>query len=282
MKYFLPIFLAAALAAPALAAERIVSTAGAITETLYAIGANEELVAADVSSVYPVEATKLPSVGYARQLSAEGILSVNPTMVLVTEDAGPPEVLQQLEAAKVKVVKLSNKHTPEAAVERIVKIGEAVNRPAEAAKLADSVRADLDAAKALVAGAPGRPTVLFIYARGGGTMNVSGAGTSAEAIIELAGGKNAVTGYENYKPLTAEGAVAAAPDFILVTSRGLEASGGVDGLLKQPGLALTPAGKEKRVIAMDDLFLLGFGPRVGQAAKELCEKLHADSKSAQR
>jgi iron complex transport system substrate-binding protein len=113
-------------------------------------------------------------------------------------------------------------------------------------------------------------------------MNVSGTGTSADAIIELAGGKNAVTGYENYKPLTAEGAVAAAPEFILVTSRGLEASGGVDGLLKQPGLALTPAGKEKRVIAMDDLLLLGFGPRVGQAAKELCEKLHADPKSAQR
>lgn len=282
MKSLFPVLLAAVLAIPAHAAERIVSTAGAITETIYALGAQGELVAADVSSVYPAEATKLPSVGYARQLSAEGILSVNPTLVLVTEDAGPPEVLQQLETAKVKVVKLSNKHTPEAALERIQKIGEAVGRPAEAAKLVESVSADLDAAKALVASAKGKPSVLFIYARGGGTMNVSGTGTSADAIIELAGGKNAVTGYENYKPLTAEGAVAAAPDFILVTSRGLEASGGVDGLLKQPGIALTPAGKEKKIIAMDDLLLLGFGPRVGQAAKELCEKLHADPKSAQR
>lgn len=282
MKSLFPVLLAAVLAIPVHAAERTVSTAGAITETIYALGAQDELVAADVSSVYPPEATKLPSVGYARQLSAEGILSVNPTLVLVTEDAGPPEVLQQLESAKVKVVKLSNKHTPEAALERIQKIGEAVGRPAEAAKLVQSVSADLDAAKALVASAKGTPSVLFIYARGGGTMNVSGTGTSADAIIELAGGKNAVTGYENYKPLTAEGAVAAAPDFILVTSRGLEASGGVDGLLKQPGIALTPAGKDKKIIAMDDLLLLGFGPRVGQAAKELCEKLHSDPKSVQR
>lgn len=282
MKSLFPVLLAAVLVIPVHAAERIVSTAGAITETIYALGAQDELVAADISSVYPPEATKLPSVGYARQLSAEGILSVNPTLVLVTEDAGPPEVLQQLESAKVKVVKLSNKHTPEAALERIQKIGEAVGRSTEAAKLVESVNADLDAAKALVASVKSKPSVLFIYARGGGTMNVSGTGTSADAIIELAGGKNAVTGYENYKPLTAEGAVAAAPDFILVTSRGLEASGGVEGLLKQPGIALTPAGKDKKVIAMDDLLLLGFGPRVGQAAKELCEKLHSDSKSAQR
>lgn len=273
-------FLAAILSVvPLHAADRIVSTAGSITETLYALGAQEGLVAADVSSVYPVEATKLPSVGYARQLSAEGILSMNPTLVLVTEDAGPPEVVKQVENTGVKVVRLSNKHTPEAAVERILKIGEAVSKSAEAAKLAEALRADLEAAKALVANVPGRPKVLFIYARGGGTMNVSGTGTSADAIIELAGGSNAVTGYENYKPLTAEGAVAAAPDVILVTSRGLESAGGVEALLKQPGLSLTPAGKAGRVVAMDDLYLLGFGPRLGQAAKELCEQLHPTPKT---
>lgn len=280
MKIFYPVFAAVLSVVPLQAADRIVSAAGAITETLYALGAQEGLVAVDVSSVHPVEATKLPQVGYARQLSAEGILSMNPTVVLVTEDAGPPEVVKQVESTGVKVLRLSNKHTPEAAVERIVKIGGAVNRPAEAAKLAESMRADLDAAKALVSSAPERPKVLFIYARGGGTMNVSGSGTSADAIIELAGGTNAVRGYENYKPLTAEGAVAAAPDVILITTRGLQSAGGVEALLKQPGLALTPAGKAGRVIAMDDLYLLGFGPRLGQAARELCEQLHPAPKTA--
>ena len=280
MKQILFVLLAAC-ALSAQAAERIVSTAGAITETLYALGAQGDLVAADVSSVYPVEATKLPSVGYARQLSAEGILSMNPTVVLVTEDAGPPEVLKQLDAAKVKVVTLSNQHTPEATLERIVKIGEAVGRTGAAEQLAEKVRAELDAAKAQVDGAPGRPKVLFIYARGGGTMNVSGTGTSADAIITLAGGSNAVTGYANYKPLTAEGAVEAAPDVILLTTRGMESSGGVEGLLKQPGLALTPAGKAKNIVVMDDLLLLGFGPRLGQAVQELFEKLHPAPRTAQ-
>ena len=105
-------------------------------------------------------------------------------------------------------------------------------------------------------------------------MNVAGRRTAADSIIALAGGRNAVEGYEGYKPLTAEAAAGAAPDVILVTSRGLETSGGVDELLKQPGLSLTPAGKARRVIAMDDLLLLGFGPRLGQAAKELCDQLH--------
>lgn len=265
------------LAASALslqAAERVVSGAGSLTETIVALGAADELVAVDVSSVYPEAVTKLPKIGYARTLSAEGILSMKPTLVLVTEDAGPPEVLGQIESAGVKVVKLPNQHTPEAAVARVEAVGKALGRTDEAAKLVAAMKEELSAAESAVAKAPERPKVLFIYARGGGVMNVSGTGTAADAIIGLAGGTNAVTEYEHYKPLTAEGAVAAAPDYILVTTRGLQAAGGIDGLLEQPGLALTPAGKEKRVIAMDDLLLLGFGPRLGEATQELFQKLH--------
>ena len=282
MKLFFSLLVAVSLSATVQAKERVVSAAGAITETLYALGANDELVAVDVSSVYPAEANALPKIGYARQLSAEGILSMNPTVVLVNEDAGPPEVLKQLESAGTKVVVLDNKHTPEAAAARILKIGEAVNRKAEAEKIVAKLNEDVAAAKAQVASVTEHPKVLFIYARGGGVMNVSGTGTSADAIITLAGGKNAVTEYENYKPLTAEGAVTAAPDVILLTTRGLEASGGKEGLLKQPGLALTPAGKAGRIVVMDDLYLLGFGPRLGQATKELCEQLHPAPKTAQQ
>jgi len=263
------------------AEERIVSGGGAITETIYALGAQDELVADDISSVYPEAALKLPKIGYARQLSAEGILSMLPSVFLVNDDAGPPEVLRQLESAGVKIVRLSNHHNPEAAIGRIEKIGEAVHRETEAAKLVEKLKADLEKARAEVA-ASSHPKVLFIYARGGGVMNVSGTGTAADAIIALAGGENAVRDYENYRPLTAEGAVAAAPDFILITSRGLESAGGVDGLLSQPGLALTPAGKARRVIAMDDLLLLGFGPRLGQAAMDLNARLHPESQTAKR
>ncbi len=268
------IVLAAVTTAFAAENERIVSASGAITETVCALGGQEKLAAVDVSSLYPAEVAKLPKIGYARQLSAEGILSVNPTLVLAHEDAGPPEVLGQVEKAGVRVVKLTNKHTVEAATERINKVGELLERQAEAEALVASLTRDLKTADELAAKSGTRPKVLFIYTRGPGVVNVSGRGTAADAIIALAGGMNAVTAYEGYKPLTAEGAVDAAPDIILVTSHGLESAGGTEGLLKQPGLALTPAGKAGRVYAMDDLLLLGFGPRLGKAVLELNEKLH--------
>ena len=100
-------------------------------------------------------------------------------------------------------------------------------------------------------------------------------------MIELAGGENAVTGYEGYKPLTAEAAVTAAPDVLLFLSRGLESVGGYAGLAELPGLALTPAYQAGRVLALDDLYLLGFGPRVGQAVKDLTLALYPEVAGSQ-
>jgi len=264
------------------AADRIVSAAGSITETIYALGAEDALVAVDVSSVFPAEADALPKIGYDRQLSAEGILSMEPSVVMVTENAGPPEVIKQLEAAGVNMLVLPAQHTPEAAKDRILKIGEALHLEEAAGKLAAKLQTDLDVAKTKVEGVKFLPKVLFIYARGGGVMNVSGTDTSADAIITLAGAENAIQAYEGYKPLTAEGAVAAAPDVILVTTRGLESSGGIEGLLKQPGLVLTPAGKDRRIVVLDDLYLLGFGPRLGEAVRDLCDQLHPQTEMTQK
>ena len=264
------------------AGERVVSGAGSITETIHALGAAEMIVGVDSSSVFPPEASKHPQVGYARQLSAEGILSVNPTVLFLSDDAGPPNVIKQVEQAGVRVIRLPSGHTPEAAAERILRIGTELGRGREAKELVARLQSELSAVSEKVARSGARPRVMFIYARGGGVMNVSGTGTSADAIIALAGGTNAVTDYSSYKPLTAEGAVAAAPEFILLTTRGLESAGGVDALLKLPGLSLTPAGASGRVIAMDDLLLLGFGPRLGKAALELCERLHGASTTARK
>lgn len=111
-------------------------------------------------------------------------------------------------------------------------------------------------------------------------MNVAGSGTSAEAMIELAGAENALTGIDGFKPLTAEAVVEAAPDVILMLTRGLDSVGGVDGMLEQPGIELTPAGENCRIVAMDDLLLLGFGPRLGTAVRALTEKLHPQLEAA--
>jgi iron complex transport system substrate-binding protein len=255
---------------------RIVSLGGSVTETVYALGAGDLLVGADSSSVYPEAAKKLPQVGYQRQIAAEGVLSLHPTIVLATSDAGPAQALDQIKAAGVTIVTVPNEHSIAGVQAKVTAIAKALDREAEGRKLVAGIGKDADEANALIASYKTQPRVLFIYARGGASVNVSGTGTSADAMINLAGAKNAVTEYSNYKPLTSEGAVTAAPDYIVILDGGISGLGGVDKLLEQPGLALTPAGRNKRVVAMDDLYLLGFGPRTGKAVADFARALHTE------
>ncbi len=258
-------------------APRIVSVGGSLTEIVYALGASDALVGTDTSSGYPEAATRLPQVGYQRRLSAEGVLSLNPTLVLATADAGPPAAMEQIRSAGVPVLTAPSARTPEGIKEKIRTVAQALGREERGEELTRVLDADLLLAKAFVAGANKKPRVLFIYARGQGTMMVSGSGTSAHTMIQLSGAENAVSGYDNYKPLTAEAVVAAEPDVILMLSSGLASLGGVDGLLKAPGVALTPAGMNRRIVAMDGLYLLGFGPRTGKAVLELAREFHSET-----
>jgi iron complex transport system substrate-binding protein len=234
------------------------------------------VVGVDASSVYPAAATEKPSVGYFRRLPAEGVLSLNPTLVLALEGTGPPSVLDQVRSAGVEVHLLQDPATVAGTKEKIRRIGRLLGRDAKADSLVQQMERDLAEARNVREAANSTPRVLFIYARGTGSMNVAGRGTSAEAMIELAGAKNAISGFEGYKPMTPEAVASAEPDAILMPSRGLESVGGVDGLLDQPGIDLTPAGENRRIVGMDDLLLLGFGPRLGTAVKRLTMKLHPD------
>jgi iron complex transport system substrate-binding protein len=271
------------LAAPAVArgqaapdTSRIVTLGGSVTEIVYALGAGDQVVGVDASSIYPEAATEKPSVGYFRRLPAEGVLSLNPTLILALEGTGPPAVLDQLRSTGVGVELIPDTSSVAGAKQKIRQIGRILGRGAQADALVDRMERDLAEARALRAEATSTPEVLFIYARGTGSMNVAGRGTSAEAMIELAGAENAISGFEGFKPMTAEAVASAAPDVILMLTRGLESVGGVDGLLEQPGIALTPAGENRRIAEMDDLLLLGFGPRLGTAVKTLTRKLHPE------
>lgn len=257
----------------------VITLGGDITEIVYALGQQEKLVAVDTSSVYPAEQVEaLPKVGYVRALTAEGVLSLNPSLIIATGDAGPPEVLTQLQQAGVPLFIVSSEDSIEGAKAKISTVAEIFGVPNRAADLNRQIDLDISEAKLYTdaAKADAKPRVMFVYARGAGTLNVSGTGTSADAMIKLAGADNAITEYEDYKPLTAEAAVSAAPDVLLFLSRGLESVGGDTGLADLPGLALTPAFENGRVVALDDLYLLGFGPRVGQAVKDLTLALYPD------
>ena len=253
---------------------RIVTLGGTITEIVFALGAGERVVGVDASSSFPEAANQLPKVAYHRRLSAEGVLSLRPTLIIATTEAGPPEAIQQLESAGVTVLVLPHEPTVENAIAKIERIAAALNVQARGTALIQALKEELSQVQSAIPQTEAQAKILFLYARGQGTLMVAGQDTSADTMIGLAGGTNAVQGYSGYKPLTSEAAVAAAPDLILIMDSGLESVGGDQGLWQLPGLALTPAGQQGRVLSMDGLLLLGFGPRLGQAVLALNQALY--------
>ncbi|HFV9291029.1 TPA: hemin ABC transporter substrate-binding protein [Serratia fonticola] len=255
--------LCVALAFPlvAVAAERIVSIGGDVTEIAFALGAGDEIVARDSTSLHPAAVQKLPDVGYMRQLNAEGILALKPTLILTTELAEPALVLKQLEDSGVKVVRIPGDTTVQAVPEKISVIADAINRSSQGKQLAERYQQQL----AAVANTPLPVKVLFVMSHGGITPMAAGQQTAADAIIRATGLKNAMQGFSRYRPLSQEGVIASAPDLLLVTTDGVRSIGGQENLWLLPGMALTPAGKNRRVLIVDDMALLGFGLETPQA-----------------
>jgi iron complex transport system substrate-binding protein len=247
---------------------RIVSVGSSVTETLVALGMKEQIVAVDLASNTLEGMNALPSVGYHRTLAAEGVFSLAPDLIIMTTEGGPPPVIAQISAARIRTVVVDDVPTREGAKNKIAAIAAAVGRERESARLIADIDRRLDTLVETTRGKRG-PRVLFVYARGNGALMVSGRETAADGILALAGAKNVVDGYAGYRPLSAEAMIVAAPDIIVVPERALPIIGGVDGLLKAPGVSLTPAGRARRILAVDDVLMLGFGPRVGVAAETL-------------
>ncbi len=255
--------------------QRIVSVGGAVTEIIYALGLSDRVVAVDSTSRYPAEAASKPNVGYMRRLSAEPILALESSVVLAVEDSGPPAVLDQLREAGLPVVLIPDEPSPAGVLDKIARVAAALGEREKGRALAARLKTNLDPVVTAVADLKARPRVLFLLSIGGGGAPLAaGRKTAAAAVIELAGGINAVDAFEDYKPLSPEAAVAAAPDVILVTNRSLRLLGGRAGLIGIPEITLTPAGQNRRVVAMDGLLLLGFGLRIDVAIEHLAGQLH--------
>ncbi len=257
-----------------LSAQKIVSVNGTVSEILAALGLENNIVGVDVTSTYPASLQKKPKVGHNRNLSAEGILALQPDVVTGLAADLKPELTEQLKAAGVKLVLFTQEYSPNGTKNLIRQVAASFGNKAKGEAMIKQLDADLaSAAKKMQAS--GKPKVLFIYARGTGTMMVSGEGTPLEKVIQLAGGQNAVNGFKDYKPLTAEALVQADPDVILLFSSGMQSLGGPSGLTSVQGINQTKAGKAKRFITMDGELLTGFGPRLGQAVAELAQKIRS-------
>lgn len=257
---------------------RIIPLNGDIAEVVWALGLGDRVVATDISATYPAEARERPKIGYQRQLAAEGILALRPTVIIGNDNAGPPAVIEQLRGAGVPVVIFAFPSTLEGALAKQRTVAQALGVPEVGEALAARTQQEIDAALALAARATTKPRAAFLYVRGATTQMIAGKGTAASALITAAGGIDAgsTSGIEDYKPITPEALVAAKPDVLILLSAGLESIGGIDGLLALPGVAQTPAGKNRRVLAYDDLYFNGMGPRTGQALMDLVKGLHPE------
>jgi iron complex transport system substrate-binding protein len=249
---------------------RIVSLNGSVTEALCALGLEPYIKAVDVTSTYPESMYQLPKVGHNRNLSAELILTHKPTIVIGTKEFVKPELIEQLSGAGVPLITYNIEHSVESGKALIRKLADTFGMPEKATAVIEAIDHDIQQ----IQKPPQAPKVLFIYARGAGTLLAAGEGTAPHTMIRLAGGTNAAEGFSDFKPLTAEALVKANPDVILMFDDGLTSVGGMDGLLQIQGIRETNAGKNKQVIEMEGLFLTGFGPRTGKALDFLSKKLN--------
>lgn len=258
--------------------DRIVPLTGALSEIVFSLGLGDRVVARDVTATFE-QAAKLPVVTRAHDVSAESVLSLKPTLVLAETTTGPAEAVDQIRAAGIPLVVLDPARKLADVGPRIGKVAAALGVGAAGDELNRRTQQRLEKAAAAVPhDAAKKPRVAFLYLRGTASVYLfGGAGSGADSLIEAAGGVDA--GKESglrkdFTPLTSEALAKAAPDVILVMSKGLASVGGVDGLVKIPGVGQTPAGLDRRVASVDDGVLLNFGPRTDAVLASLVEQIH--------
>jgi iron complex transport system substrate-binding protein len=259
---------------------QIVAIGGSVTEIVYALGEDNRLIARDSTSIYPVEASSLPDVGYMRALSPEGVLSVNPDLILMLEGSGPQEALDVLHKSGVALADVPEAYTAEGILRKVRVVGEVLGVPAKAEALAGKLEEDLAEAQRAAESRTEGVRVLFVLSTKAGRILAAGSDTAANGILTLAGAENATSGFSGYKILSDEAIISAAPDVVLMMDRHGDGDGDASGdaLFNHPALAQTPAGRNKRLVRMNGQLLLGFGPRTAEAVRELSNRL-ADTAS---
>ena len=258
--------------------DRIVPVDGDLAEIVFALGLGDHVVATDISATYPPEVDQLPDIGYQRALNPEPIAAVEPTVVLATDLAQPPETLEQLRRLGIPVVVIDRQPGLEGPAAKIQAVAESLGVPARGARLAATTTSQIEAAVADADTATSVPRVLPLYLRGSQIQLILGSGTGIDDVLPAVGAVDvaAELGVVDTRQITAEALLLAEPDVLLVTTTGLASVGGVDGLLEIPGLAQTPAGRDRRVLAYEDQYLLGGGPRTGQMMRQLTADLHPE------
>ncbi|MFZ3497299.1 heme/hemin ABC transporter substrate-binding protein [Streptomyces sp. 5.8] len=258
-------------------ADRVVPLTGGLNEIVYTLGLGPKVVAKDITATFE-QAAELPVVTRGHDVSAESVLSLRPTLVLAETTSGPAEAIQQIRDAGIPLLVVAPAKSLEDVAERTDAVAAALGVKEAGARLNQRTADRIAAARKALPASGKKPRVAFLYLRGTASVYLmggsdSGAGSLLEAAGALDTGPESGLG-KDFTPITSEALAAAAPDAILVMSKGLESVGGVDGLVKIPGVAQTPAGMDRRVITVDDGVLLNYGPRTDQVLTSLITQLY--------
>ncbi len=256
---------------------RIVTLAGDLTEAVWILGFGESVVATDVTTIYPPEAVGLPVVGVGRFLNAEAVLAQSPTLVIGDTQTSPLVAIEQIRSAGVPVVILEVPTTFEGLYDKMQGLAMALGVPLRGKELAEEIRTAIDTALSTATPLSPKPKIAFVYSRGPDVMLLFGSEMTTQPLIEAAGGVDvgAASGVTGTVSVTPEAIVAAAPEVIIITSEGLDALGGIDGLLEIPGFAETPAGRDRHVLGYPEGDFLTFGPRIAESLELLITDLRS-------
>ncbi len=254
--------------------QRIISLGGDLTEIIYRLGEEDRLVATDTTSVFPPAALQTPKVGYVRQLSAEGVLSMEPDLILVSGPAGPETAVEQLIASGVRIVQIPEVYSIEAIREKVRIVSSVLGAEERGEAVIAEIDADWAEAQDIIAATPIDPRVLFFLAVGDGTPRASGTGTAADAVIELIGGENVFSDRQGVKAFSFEAAVLADPDIILVMEHHT-GPGGLAQVAQNPALSVTRAAQNGHLLTVDGASVMQFGPRTPEALAALAQDINA-------
>jgi iron complex transport system substrate-binding protein len=255
------------LNAPVVAADelkRVISADGSVTEIVYALNAQDLLVGVDTTSRYPGATAKLPSVGYRRTLTAEGLLALTPDAILITPESGPSTTLQRLETSGVKVVRIPEIKHPEDLLTRVELLAKTLNKEEQGALLQRQLEAQIKTLKTQAASMPDKSALLLLSAGSHGMM-IGGRNTQAQMVLDALGLTNAASSVESYKPFNQESVLSMQPQLIIVA----ETQPGSFSLSSWPSLKATPAAQHQKIMTMDSMYLLGVGPRWPEALSEV-------------
>lgn len=256
------------------AASRIVSLGGSVTEIAVALGARDRLIGRDTTSNYPPQVTDLPDVGYIRALSPEGVLSLNPDLIISESGAGPVEALDVLRSAGVPFIEMPGEPTAQGVLDKIDAVAAALDLPDAGQALHDQTAAQLAKVQASTGKVASPLPVLYIITLQGDRIVAGGAGSAADGIINLAGGRNAAAEVQGFKEISPEAILTMAPELILIMGHGPDSPGLVDQVIAHPILGQTPAAKSGKVRHVDGMLTLGFGPRTAEAATMIHDALY--------